>query len=253
MIYIDNISVSNMLPVVTGMRNALASWDLGDSQIFIGYSGEYERKLSEMSFENKRLSEKQPPLFTDEDDQGVYFILGDNDYKLCQKLILAGAASHRKFLRQINVTFDLHATLAFWKQFDTYKVGTVRNSTSTMHKITAEPITIDDFDASFMCFKESKENEMFFNKIVESLEKARKAYLETKDKAYWQYIIDTLPSSYVQMSTITLNYEVLRNMYFDRRHHKLRDWQDFLEILERELPYSYLITMEDRDDGKTRE
>lgn len=207
MIRIENIETYGWQAAIRGMRNPMNSWDKSDT----GYQ----------------------PVYEDDCICDAEFVVGPNDLKLMKQLIEAGT-DHRKFLRMINVTMDMTAPLYWWKEFDTYKVGTVRNSCSTMHKITAKEFTLDDFSHEHLnknCF--SKE---VFNEIIRVLNFHRKLYLETKDKAYWWQMIQLLPSSYNQKATVQLNYEVLLNMFYSRKSHKLDEWVYFcLEITK--LPY----------------
>ena len=201
MIKFDNIEVSGFKAAIRGMRNPLNSWDKIDSD-----------------------------FKTD--------TLGENDYKLAMKLAKAGT-DHRKFMRMINVTVDITAPLYWWKEADTYKVGTVCNSTSTMHKIHAKKFTLDDF---------STEHLMGFSwdrlyDLIEHLNWCREKFIETKNKDYWWQMIQLLPSSYNQKRTIQLNYEVLANIYKSRNNHKLDEWRDFC-IWIKSLPYSeFIITV----------
>lgn len=156
-------------------------------------------------------------------------LIGPEDMQLAKKLVKAGS-SHRKFLRQIFVTTDLIMPMYFAKELDTYKIGTVRNSTSTMHTITNYPITWERFS-----FDEGLDSFAVFT--ITACEELRQKYLETKDKKYWRMLIQLLPSGWNQMSTITFNYEVLRNIYFDRKNHRLSEWHEFCEWIER-LPYA---------------
>lgn len=214
MIKIENTDVFGWESAIRGMRNPMNSWDKSDSH---------------KSWDGK-------------------FIIGDNDLKLMESLIKSGS-DHSKFMRMINVTLDITAPLYWWKEFDTYKVGTVRNSCSTMHKLTERDITIDDFshehlmdkiiEVTPMCHYVSPLNNL--DHIVTHLNVYRKLYLETKDKRYWWQIIQLLPSSYNQRATIQLNYAVLRNIYHSRKNHKLDEWHVFCEWIET-LPYSELIT-----------
>ena len=162
--------------------------------------------------------------------------LGENDYKLAMKLAKAGT-DHRKFMRMINVTVDITTSLYWWKEFDTYKVGTVSNSTSTMHKIHAKKFTLDDFSTEhLMDFSWNR-----LDDLIEHLNWCREKFIETKDKDYWWQMIQLLPSSYNQKRTIQLNYEVLANIYKSRRNHKLDEWRSFCKWIEG-LPYGDLIT-----------
>ena len=195
---------------IRGARNPLESWDRSDS--FWSYKCNKYFKV------------------------GSYTV-GESDIKLMQKLILAGT-DHRKFIRQIMVSVDITAPLYWWKEFDTYKIGTVSNSTSTMHKLATTPITIN-------CFEHDEDVElndylltthMMFNSIINHCEKLRQKYLQTNDKRFWRALIQLLPESWLQTRTVTMNYENLRNMYFARRNHKLQEWHTFCDWIET-LPY----------------
>ena len=212
MIKIENIEVFGWEAAIRGMRNPMNSWDKSDSFEF-------------------------PP-----DEDGILWI-GSNDLKLMQSLIRAGT-DHSKFMRMINVTMDITAPLYWWKEFDTYKVGTVANSCSTMHKIHSKEFTLEDFSHEHLFTDD--EALPFLNHLISGLNFYRNKYIETKDKKYWWQIIQLLPSSYNQKRTIQLNYQVLRNIYFSRRNHKLDEWHDFCSIIE-ELPYGKeLICLEDK-------
>ena len=175
------------------------------------------------------------------DEKGNY-VLGPNDLSLAKKLAKAGS-DHRKYLRQIFVSVDITAPLYWWKEYDTYKVATVANSTSTMHKIHAKPFERDDFS----CDKMSKGALSILDGIIEYLEKARLEYIETKDKALWFDMIQLLPSSYNQMRTCTMNYETLINIYYARRHHKLDEWHVLCDWIM-SLPYAKdLIAVKDEN------
>lgn len=197
MIKLEKCSVMNFENAIRGARNPLNSWSRSDSSY---------------------------------DENGNY-ILGENDLSLAVKLCRAGS-DHRKFVRQIFVSIDITAPLYWWKEFDTYKVGTVANSTSTMHKIHSKEFTYDDFSCDHM----TEQTKAEFGKIIEYLESLRLKYLETKDKKYWYDIIQFLPSSYNQMRTCTLNYENLVNIYYARRYHKLDEWHELCALIEG-LPY----------------
>lgn len=212
MIKIENIEVFGWEAAIRGMRNPMNSWDKSDSFEF-------------------------PP-----DEDGILWI-GSNDLKLMQSLIRAGT-DHSKFMRMIDVTMDITAPLYWWKEFDTYKVGTVANSCSTMHKIHSKEFTLEDFSHEHLFTDD--EALPFLNHLISGLNFYRNKYIETKDKKYWWQIIQLLPSSYNQKRTIQLNYQVLRNIYFSRRNHKLDEWHDFCSIIE-ELPYGKeLICLEDK-------
>lgn len=212
MIKIENIEVFGWEAAIRGMRNPMNSWDKSDSFEF-------------------------PP-----DEDGILWI-GSNDLKLMQSLIRAGT-DHSKFMRMIDVTMDITAPLYWWKEFDTYKVGTVANSCSTMHKIHSKEFTLEDFSHEYLFTDD--ESLPFLNHLISGLNFYRNKYIETKDKKYWWKIIQLLPSSYNQKRTIQLNYQVLRNIYFSRRNHKLDEWHDFCSIIE-ELPYGKeLICLEDK-------
>ena len=171
------------------------------------------------------------------------YVIGENDFGLAQRLIKAGN-EHRKFMRQIFVSVDITAPLYWWKEFDTYKVGTVANSTSTMHKLATTPITldcfeIDDYDRNLsLADNPEDDNELnhisaFEEDVIMVLENLRQKYLETKDKRYWKELIRFLPESWLQKRTITMNYENIRNMYFQRKNHKLTEWSEsFIKWVE---------------------
>ena len=176
------------------------------------------------------------------DEEGNY-ILGDNDLSLAARLAKAGS-DHRKFVRQIIVSLDISAPLYWWKEFDTYKVGTVANSCSTMHKIQAKQFTRDDFS----CEKMSDEGLKVLDSVIDFMERERLAFIETKDKAHWHNMIQMLPTSYNQLRTVTLNYEVLINIYKARRYHKLDEWKILCAEIEK-LPYAKeLIMLREIDD-----
>lgn len=183
------------------------------------------------------------------------YIIGGNDLALMKKLAAAGT-DHRKFMRMINVTMDITAPLYFWKEFDTYKVGTVRNSCSTMHKIAEKEFTLDDFSHEHLfgdtVYKEKvndrivrMDSRAYLSELVEGLNFAREMYLETKDKAWWWQMIQLLPSSYNQRTTVQLNYEVLANMYKSRKEHKLDEWREFCKEIEK-LPYFMEVIVDDK-------
>ena len=166
------------------------------------------------------------------DEKGNY-ILGENDLSLAKRLRNAGTSDHRKYLRQIMVSIDITAPMYWWKEYDTYKVATVANSTSTMHKIHSKPFELDDFSHDHLGVNGLN----ILKNLIDELEKIRLLYVETKDKALWYELIQLLPSSYNQMRTCTLNYETLVNIYRSRKNHKLDEWRSFCDWIKT-LPYA---------------
>ena len=232
MIKIENVvlpSAEQWEAVIRGMRNPMNSWDKMDSEITFNDS---------------------PAVLEDAHPQ---FFMGEADHELAQKLADSGSV-HAKYRRMIPVYLDITAPLYLWKEFDTYKVGTVANSCSTMHKIHTKKFELSDFSCEHL-FHNVNDTEMwldidFFNVLDNTifyLNKARELYLDTKDKNYWWQMIQLLPSSYNQKRTVMLNYEVLANIYPTRKNHKLDEWRDFCEWIET-LPYSELITKEKEND-----
>ena len=165
-------------------------------------------------------------------DEERNYILGPNDLDLARRLAKAGP-DHRKFIRQIFVSVDITAPLYWWKEYDTYKIATVANSTSTMHKIHSKPFEEEDFSTDHM----TEETKKRFMAFVGYMEEVRKKFVETKDKSYWYDLIQMLPSSYNQMRTCTLNYETLSNIYYARRAHKLEEWHTLCDWIKT-LPYA---------------
>ena len=199
----ENTSVYNIYNAIIGARNPMNSWNKSDS-VFNGFNGKIENT-----------------------------VIGKNDLDLMQKLIKAGS-EHRKFMRQIFVSVDITAPLYWWKEFDTYKVGTVANSTSTMHKLASTPITIDCFEMDDYCgFFEIQ-----WKNLIGLLEQCRKEYNKTKDKRYWKELIRLLPESWLQTRTVTMNYENLLNMYHQRKSHKLTEWSKSFCDWVKTLPYA---------------
>ena len=220
MIKIENTDVVGWKHAIRGMRNPMNSWDKSDSEYCLSSTVECD----DCNF--------RPYC-----DGGDAYIIGDNDFKLMNKLSKAGT-DHRKFMRMIVVYADINAPMYWWKEFDTYKVGTVRNSCSTMHKIHSEPISPKDFSFDWIDYMDTG---YVFNEYIIWCERIRREYLRTNDKQYWRALIQMLPSSYNQKSTVMLNYEVLANMYHSRKAHKLDEWREFCKWIET-LPYSELIT-----------
>lgn len=212
MIKIENVEVMGWEHAIRGMRNPLNSWEKSDSELY-----------------------------------GGGYCVGPNDLDLMKRLVRAGT-DHRKFMRMITVYLDITAPLYWWKEFDTYKVGTVANSCSTMHKIHAKEFTLEDFSCGHLLNSVDTFNVIpraVFEATIKCLNENRRLYLQTKDKKYWWQMIQLLPSSYNQKRTVMLNYEVLANMYKSRRNHKLDEWREFCDWIET-LPYSELITGDDR-------
>ncbi len=209
MLKVERISVVNMENAIRGARNPLNSWSRMDS---------YYNERGE-------------------------FILGENDLSLASRLAVAGS-DHRKFLRQIIVSMDITAPLYWWKEFDTYKVGTVANSTSTMHKIQAKEFSHDDFSIDRL----SPDALSAFDALLAYLEGERVRFNATKDKQHWHNMIQLLPSSYNQLRTVTMNYEVLINIYYARRTHKLAEWHTLCDAIKA-LPYAeQLILVKENKD-----
>ena len=218
MLTIDKVSVYGFEESIRGMRNPMNSWDKSDS----GY-GNIPR-IDAMIGETELNVESSDHVY----------LLGYNDTNLMNQLIKAGP-SHRKFMRMIVVYMDICAPLYWWKEFDTYKVGSVSNSCSTMHKITAKKFVQEDFSTDMLTDFDCLDN------IIDYLNKNRDLYLKTMEKKYWWNIIQILPSSYNQKRTVMLSYEVLHKMYNERKSHKLYEWISFCKKI-RELPNSWLIT-----------
>lgn len=214
MIKIEKVDVYGWEAAIRGMRNPMNSHEKSDSEFDVTYYWDD----GETPYETHKT------------------VIGENDLDLMKRLAKAGS-DHRKFMRMIIVSVDITAPLYWWKEYDTYKVGTVANSTSTMHKIHSKPFSREDFS----CDRMSEGALACLDSVIGVLEDARLKFVETKKKHYWDDMIQLLPSSYNQKRTIVLSYEVLRNMYHARKNHKLDEWRDFCNWVE-ELPYSELIT-----------
>lgn len=261
MLKIENTEVIGWEAAIRGMRNPLNSWEKSDSVFDI------ETNLDEdcgwhwsghdINFNTVHDTEDSRTPFT-------YNFVGPNDLDLMKRLAANGPV-HAKYRRMITVYCDITAPLYWWKEFDTYKVGTVRNSCSTMHKITSKVFTLDDFSHEHMIKMEDIDDEKEFFAAVnvngetclyspagllkmtcQVLNAYRKKYLETKDKKYWWQLIQLLPSSYNQRATVMLNYEVLAGIYQTRKDHKLDCWHTFCDWIK-SLPYSELITGEKKE------
>lgn len=211
----ENTEVWGFEHAIRGCRNPLESWDKSDSK-YIDIESEEGIELQ---------------------SKGIYYKIGKNDLVLTQKLIKAGS-EHRKFLRQIFVSVDITAPLYWWKEFDTYKVGTVSNSTSTMHKLASTPITIGCFEMGDFEDLRMFDISTVWEILIFDLERLRKLYNETKDKRYWKELIRLLPESWLQKRTITMNYENILNMYRQRKNHKLTEWSESFCDWVKTLPYA---------------
>lgn len=216
-IKIENVEIIGWEAAIRGMRNPMNSWEKSDSEF-----------VESETF--------------DPDDYPCRFKLGPNDLDLMTRLRNAGT-EHRKFMRMITVYVDITAPLYFWKEHDQYKVGTVTNSCSTMHKIHEKEFTLEDFSCEYLC----KVSLSVLNTTIEQLNWCRESYLKSKDKGCWWQMIQLLPSSYNQKRAVMLNYEVLANMYHSRKNHKLDEWREFCSWIET-LPYSELITGSKKED-----
>lgn len=223
MIRIENTGVYGFEAAIRGMRNPMNSWEKSDSFIRTCSKGYLDRLCDKNC---------QDPYCSGPNISGI----GKNDLDLMIRLRNAGT-DHRKFMRMITVTADITAPLYWYKEYDTYKVGTVANSCSTMHKIQAKEFTLDDFSHEYL----NEKSLYMLNNTIQYLNAVREAFIETKDKHYWWQMIQLLPSSYNQRRTVMLNYEVLTNIYHARKNHKLDEWHTFCDWIE-ELPYSELIT-----------
>lgn len=225
MIQIENVEVVGLEPAIRGMRNPMNSWDRSDSGICKGG-------------DNGVGCENCVDICCDH-AYDHEFKVGKNDYDLMQRLAAAGPV-HAKYRRMITVYLDITAPLYWWSEYDTYKVGTVANSCSKMHKIADKEFTPDDFSHEHL----SEPSIFQLNNTVRYLNDAREMYCKTKNKDYWWQMIQLLPSSYNQRRTVMLNYEVLADIYPMRKNHKLDEWREFCRWIE-SLPYSKLITGEE--------
>lgn len=225
MIKFENTEVIGWESAIRGMRNPMNSWTKSDSRW-------------------------EPQFDTETGPCHGFFVIGPNDLNLMTRLRNAGT-DHRKFMRMITVYVDITAPLYWWKEFDTYKIGTVANSCSTMHKIAEKEFTIGDFSHDHLGYSCCTENDLdnpknSLKQLIIVLNGCRDKYITTNNKFWWWQMIQLLPSSYNQRRTVMLNYEVLANIYKSRKNHKLDEWSvGFIEWIE-SLPYSELITGEDK-------
>lgn len=230
----ENTEVWGFKHAIRGMRNPMNSWGKSDSN-YCDLHDEYD--CSECT------TNHNCPLDLGAEDRA--YVIGKNDLHLVQKLILAGS-EHRKAIRQIFVSVDITAPLYWWKEFDTYKVGTTANSTSSMHKLSTIPITMDCFETDDITkdlLWDAQSDCSVEDNIMPFLENLRIMYIQTKDKRYWKELIRWLPESWLQTRTVTMNYENLRNMYFQRRNHKLTEWSESFINWIKILPYSEELIM----------
>lgn len=237
MLYIKNLEVVGWEAAIRGMRNPMNSWDRSDS---------FWDHMSKTDIANN-FHPNRCILHTHSDAD---YVIGVEDQKLMIRLAKAGT-DHRKFMRMIIAYMDITAPLYWWKEFDTYKVGTVANSCSTMHKIADKKFELYDFSYEHILDDKShftnKHGDKYsaltlFEDIIVALNLYRDLYLQTKDKVYWWQMIQMLPSSYNQKRTVMLSYEALANIYSARKNHKLDEWHTFCDAIELAAPHSYLIT-----------
>ena len=244
-------SPEQLMFIIEGMRNPMNSWDKNDSERCEDKDN-CDACLRKIECDNHYISKKE-------------LVLGPNDVNLMKNLAKAGT-DHRKFMRMMPVYVRITAPLYWWKEFDTYKVGTVANSCSTMHKIAEKEFTLEDFSHEHLLNMANNDagDALFLNDVnnirvddddllgltVNILNYYRGRYIKTKDKRYWWQMIQLLPSSYNQTRNVMLNYEVLANIYHSRKNHKLDEWRDFCKWIEENVPYSWLITEIDKEGYK---
>lgn len=258
----ENVQTMNFKGALTGMRNPMNSWNKSDS--YFGFiclddteviyqiiekwmNKKYPNIDLHYKYDNEKINKeidnidawlvKNGTLKTDNCRYPSFVevaYIGPNDMELAQRLIKAGG-EHRKFLRQIFITVDITAPLYWWKEFDTYKIGTTANSTSTMHKLSSTPITLDCFEIDD--YIETRLGNINANTIIQYCEDLRLKYLETKDIRYWKELIRWLPESWLQTRTITMNYENIFNICRQRKGHKLTEWKQFIDWVKT-LPYN---------------
>lgn len=278
MIKVENINIFNFKGALRGLRNPLNSWALSDSDFGIAnlnwgledssFEEVFDKYLEKFNISDAETEEKIENWLLDNglskylgyndysEHCGEYAFIGPNDLNLMERMTLAGT-DESKFLRQIFISMDITAPLGFWKELDTYKVGTVANSCSTMHTLDKKPITKDmfSFDTAEEWPNEYWNDEWpddldsnLPDEIINTLEWLRKRYKETKNKVYWRYMMDLLPDGFMQKRTYTFNYQVARAIYFARRNHKKKEWRDFCRILAN-LPYAQnTITLEKKEN-----
>lgn len=225
MIKIENTDVYGFEAAIRGMRNPWNSWEKSDSEF----------EVDCVTCNNPLYPDCESCPVANNSDKSL---IGTDDLALMKKLVSAGS-DHSKFMRMINVTCDITAPMFWWYEYDTYKVGTVRNSCSKMHTIHIKPFEIDDFTHDGCDKIPAAIDTLMY--VVGECEHLRKLYNDTKEEKYWRAIIELLPESFNMRATVQLNYAVLRNMYHSRKNHRLDEWHDFCHWIE-SLPYSELIT-----------
>ena len=262
----EKTQIMNFEGAMRGLRNPLQSWEKSDSSF--GITDTYDIQDYEVAhkyceynhiniFDEEKYDKKAEQFAAWLRENGIikwsynqqffeYAYIGPKDLDLAQRMISAGS-SDRKFLRQIFVSVDITAPLFWWKEADTYKIGTVSNSTSTMHKLATTPITFDcfetdDYEPDLILYPNNGEDPDFKvremnNNLISHCETLRQKFQETKNKKYWKELIRVLPNGWLQKRTWTANYEILRNIYSQRKHHKLTEWHSFCKWVET-LPYS---------------
>lgn len=272
----DNTRTFNWEGAFHGMRAPLESWAKSDSMFGLApmestYDLEMLNTWRDKEYPDGFNTEQERTAYNAEkiswiDNNGIlrcdnncmeFAFLGPADLDLAQRLIKAGP-EHRKFLRQIFVSTYISLPLSIWKQLDTYKIGTVTNSTSTMHKIQSKPLTRESFEIEQIPYEEQEEMEQrdgiycagelsdLFDETIQTCEDLRRAFNQTKDKRYWRKLIELLPESYLQAREYTLNYEVLRSIVHQRKGHKLGEWQKFIHWVHT-LPYAEELIFYDGD------
>lgn len=264
MLKIENVEVTGWEAAIRGMRNPMNSWAKSDTLFFDQFDTDIEGVPTDAWYHDICKEDHSVEPWT----VGNSMELGPDDHRVMMLLAKEGSVD-AKYRRMINVTLDITAPLYWWKEFDAYKVGTVANSCSTMHKIHAKEFTLDDFSHEHLISIENlfdkNENEQdipligiemedsgalvqdpldIFNHTISMLNRCRTMFLETKDKRYWWQLIQLLPSSYNQRRTVQVNYEVLAGIYPKRKDHKLDEWHTFCDWIKT-LPYSEIITLEE--------
>lgn len=251
MIKIEKTKVYGFEEAIRGMRNPMNSWDKSDSDYRLILAARCDdcKVFKNCEFDACEECEVNKILASNPDG----YLVGPNDHELMMKLVKAGT-DHRKFLRMITVTCDITSPLYWWKEMDTYKIGTVSNSCSTMHKIAYKEFTLNDFSHEHLITTDiDTENPRIVKMsmlstlegVICQLNYCREKYLETNDKIWWWQMIQLLPSSYNQKRTLMLNYEVIANMRKSRKNHKLDEWRDLITYFDKNLPYPELFTLED--------